>query len=152
MPRFTINSPIGRLTLVEEGGALAAITWRPDRSAEQTETPLLAQVARQLSDYFEGARTEFDLPLVQGGNAFQQRVWQAMSDIPYGETRSYGALAKMIGGSARAVGSACGQNPIPIVVPCHRVIGADGRLVGYSGGEGVATKRSLLQLEGALLL
>jgi methylated-DNA-[protein]-cysteine S-methyltransferase len=100
-----------------------------------------------LERYFAGELAVFDLPLAPAGTAFQRRVWRAMGAIPYGETWSYGALARQVGSAPRAVGQACARNPIAIVIPCHRVVGADRRLTGYSGGGGVATKARLLALE-----
>lgn len=147
MNRLSVASPVGELTLSEVDGALVALAWGP--SARQVETPLLREAKRQLERYFAGDMTPFDLPLKPEGSPFQKRVWAALGRIPAGETRSYGALAAEIGSVPRAVGGACGANPIPIIVPCHRVLGAGGRLGGYSGAGGGATKRALLQLEGA---
>lgn len=143
---LTIDSPVGALTISEAAGAIAAIGWggvgRTDR------TPLLAEAERQLAAYFAGRLSRFELPLAPGGSAFEKRVWGAMQEIPYGETRSYGELARAVGSAPRAVGGACGRNPIPIVVPCHRVLARMG-LGGYSGSGGLVTKRALLALEGA---
>jgi len=105
-----------------------------------------------LEAYFDGKLKTFDLPLHPAGTDFQRRVWFAMADIPYGETQTYGELAKTIGGVARAVGGACGKNPIPIILPCHRVMGGGGKLTGFSGGAGVESKIFLLKLEGAMIL
>lgn len=116
---------------------------------DQAETPLLLRARVQLQDYFDGIGTDFDLPLAPIGTAFRQRVWAAMCAIPPGETRSYGDVARTLGSAARAVGQACGANPIPILIPCHRIVGAEGRMGGYSGGDGPATKRVLLALEAA---
>ena len=112
-----------------------------------TDTPLLLRGIGQLEEYFTGARKTFDLPLAPGGTPFQQAVWQALTAIPWGETRSYGQIAREIGrpGAARAVGMANHRNPLPILIPCHRVIGAGGRLVGYAGG--LELKQALLRLE-----
>ncbi len=155
---FTIivDSPVGRLSITEANGAVARIAWSDheageaadDLGAQPGETPLLARAARQLGEYFAGERRDFDLPLAPAGTAFQRRVWTEMARIPFGATESYGALARKTGSVARAVGGACGANPIPIVIPCHRVLGADGALGGFSGGSGPATKRVLLELEG----
>ncbi|MFC7607776.1 methylated-DNA--[protein]-cysteine S-methyltransferase [Teichococcus aestuarii] len=122
-----------------------ALDW--GRGRDQTETPVLLAARDQLQDYFDGQRMVFDLPLAPHGSAFQRRVWAALAEIPPGETRSYAALAAGLGSVARAVGQANGANPIPIIIPCHRVVGANGALGGYSGGEGPATKRYLLDLE-----
>lgn len=146
--RFMIDSPIGTLTLTERAGALVAINW--GKQGTQSPTPLLRRAGDQLRDYFAGDLEAFDLPLAPAGTAFQQRVWARMAQIPYGKLLTYGALAKSIHSSARAVGGACGRNPIPIILPCHRVLAADGSLTGYSGAGGTDTKRMLLHLEGAL--
>ena len=147
-----IESPVGRLSITEADGALVRIAWSDheagDPRALPDETPLLARAAEQLSEYFAGARRDFDLPLNPAGTPFQRRVWTEMARIPFGATESYGALARKTGSVARAVGGACGANPIPIVIPCHRVVGADGTLGGFSGGTGPETKRALLELEG----
>lgn len=147
MPQLSFNSPFGPLTLSEEDGKIVSLDW--GRGMESTETPVLAEARRQLDAYFDGARTTFDLPLAPPGTAFQKRVWAALQDIPFGETRSYGELAQTVGTAARAIGSACGRNPIPIIIPCHRVLTADGGLGGYSGLDGVETKHRLLALERA---
>lgn len=145
MPQLSLLSPLGALTLSEEDGAIVALDW--GRGRDQTETPVLLAARDQLQDYFDGQRMVFDLPLAPHGSAFQRRVWAALAEIPPGETRSYAALAASLGSVARAVGQANGANPIPIIIPCHRVVGANGALGGYSGGEGPATKRYLLDLE-----
>jgi len=148
----TIESPVGRLCITESNGALVRIAWTDrqtgDLSVEPGETSLLARAAEQLDEYFAGSRQDFDLPLAPPGTPFQRRVWIEMARIPFGATASYGALARKTGSVARAVGGACGANPIPIVIPCHRVVGEGGALVGFSGGAGVETKRALLELEG----
>lgn len=141
----TIDSPVGRLTIGETDGAVVQIRW--GEGGEGDRTPLLAEAARQLDAYFAGRLKCFDLPLRPAGSAFDQRVWAAMQQIAYGQTRRYGELAMEVGSAPRAIGGACGRNPIPIVIPCHRVL-ASGGLGGYSGGEGLATKRTLLALEG----
>ena len=111
---------------------------------------MLAEARRQLEAYFKGQRKAFDLPLAPRGTAFQQRVWRDMCGIAYGETVSYGALAAALSSGPRAGGMACARNPLPVIIPCHRVIGGNGALPGYSGAEGLATKRFLLRLEGAM--
>jgi methylated-DNA-[protein]-cysteine S-methyltransferase len=143
-----IESPVGFLKLSADDRALTGI-WL---NAEGPATPgraegLLADVERQLAEYFTGIRTTFDLPLAPKGTAFQCDVWRALQDIPFGETTSYSAVAKTIGraDAVRAVGAANGQNPIPIVIPCHRVIGANGALTGFGGG--LPMKRWLLAHE-----
>ncbi len=148
-----IESLVGRLSITEANGALVRIAWSDheagDPRAQPGETPLLARAAEQLGEYFAGARRDFDLPLDPAGTPFQRRVWTEMARIPFGATESYGALAREVGSVARAVGGACGANPIPIVIPCHRVVGKGGALGGFSGGTGVETKIALLELEGA---
>jgi methylated-DNA-[protein]-cysteine S-methyltransferase len=151
MPRFSIDSPLGRLCLVEEDGRLTAVEWRGDVTRGHA-TPLLLEAKAQLDAYFAGRRTAFDLPLAPQGSPFELGVWRLMSAIPYGETRSYGELAAALAATARDVGQACGSNPLPIFIPCHRVLAAGGALGGYSGGKGTETKRQLLVLEGALLI
>lgn len=150
MSQISLHTPVGDMTLFEADGAIVAVEWGwvPD----QEESPVLAEARRQLEAYFQGDLTHFTIPLDHsGGTAFQQRVWQAMQAIPYGETRSYGDLAEQLGSSPRAVGGACGKNPFPILIPCHRVVGRNGNLTGYTGSEGTDTKKRLLMLEGAVL-
>ena len=150
-----IGSPLGELTLVAHDGVLAGVYFaehvrRPHASTfgARDEAGFAAAI-EQLGDYFRGDRTGFDLPLAPRGDAFQQRVWALLRRIPYGETRSYGQLARELGDPAlaRGVGAANGRNPLSVIVPCHRVVGADGALVGYAGG--LERKRFLLDLEGA---
>ena len=136
------------MTLSEEDGVLVALDWGWGR--DQAETPLLLRARDQLQDYFDGARTGFDLPLAPAGTAYRQRVWQALQAIPYGGTRTYRDIAVDAGGAARSVGQANGSNPLPILIPCHRVVAARG-LGGYSGADGVETKRFLLDHEAKTL-
>ena len=147
-----IDSPVGRLSIAEAGGAVVRIAWSDHEAGEPKaqpgETPLLARAAQQIGEYFAGTRRDFDLPLDPAGTPFQRRVWTEMARIPFGATESYGTLARKTGSVARAVGGACGANPIPIVIPCHRVVAEGGALGGFSGGTGPATKRALLELEG----
>lgn len=165
-----IDSPVGPLRLVGDGTAVTAIDFLGDlptgpgeaasvrRAAargdlhaageESSDDPVLRRAAEQLAAYFRGERTDFDLPLAPAGSPFQLKVWEALRSIPYGETVTYGELAGRLGltgHGARAVGTANGRNPIPIVVPCHRVVGAGGALTGYGGG--LERKRRLLGLE-----
>src|SRR5580700_3831254 len=147
MPSISMPSPVGQLTIQEEAGAIVAISW--GNGALGNGSPLLAEAVRQLAAYFAGSLTDFDLPLAPAGSPFEQRVWAAMQAIRYGQTRCYGDLAAMVGSAPRAVGGACGKNPIPIVIPCHRVLAKSG-LGGYSGEGGLETKQRLLALEGAL--
>lgn len=150
-----IESPIGDLRLVEDHDHLIAIQWRPflpelPEAEERPEHHVLAACASQLSEYFAGDRQEFDLPLAPVGTEFQQRVWAELAKIEFGTTSSYGEVARRLGmpiGSARAVGLANGRNPIPVVVPCHRVIGANGKLTGFAGG--LENKKLLLDLESS---
>lgn len=149
-----IASPFGELTIVADDAAIREIGFpgaqAPAGSRRADRDRLLAEAVRQLSEYFQGSRREFDLPLAPQGTAFQMDVWKALRDIPYGVTISYGELAERLGNPAavRAVGAANGRNPIAIVVPCHRVIGSDGTLTGYAGG--LHVKEWLLELEGSL--
>lgn len=148
-------TPVGTLRLVADETALVAVLWPDDDPTRVPlpvtmagpDHPVLAETARQLGLYFAGRLTRFDLPLRFRGTAFQQRVWAALQTVPYGETRSYGDIARQIGSTAaiRAVGAANGRNPISIVVPCHRVVASTGALTGFAGG--LATKRRLLDLE-----
>ena len=146
MEQLTVQSPIGPLTLYAEAGALVRLSFSEDRAAESA-SPLLQEAQRQLAEYFAGTRRRFDLPLRPAGTPFRQQVWAALDAIPYGETCTYAQLAAAIGrpGAARAVGMANHCNPLPILIPCHRCIGADGSLVGYAGG--LAVKAALLRLE-----
>ena len=146
MPCLSLQSPLGPMTLTEIDGSLTSLEWRWSKSQE--ETGLLAIVRDQLTDYFDGRLTDFSLPLAPMGTHFQHRVWAAMCEIPYGEVRSYGDLAKILKTGPRAVGMACARNPLPVLIPCHRVVGANGALTGYTGGDGLATKDYLLNLEG----
>jgi methylated-DNA-[protein]-cysteine S-methyltransferase len=150
--RLTVGSPVGALTLTQREDAIVRIAWTGGNvplDSGPAPTLLLARAATQLGEYFAGTRRDFDLPLAPAGSAFQARVWAEMSKIPWGRTLSYGEIAAKLGSAPRAVGGACGANPIPIVIPCHRVLAGKGKLGGYSGGAGPATKRILLELEGA---
>lgn len=148
----TIDSPIGPLALAGRGRVLTNLrmvdqTHEPNRADWVPDDRVFPDVVDQLDAYFAGERTDFDVELALAGSEFQRRVWQCLLTIPYGETRSYGQVAEQIGavGAARAVGLANGRNPIAIIVPCHRVVGASGSLTGYGGG--LNRKRSLLELE-----
>ena len=150
-----VSSPVGRLKLVAGDRGLAAVLWATDRphrvrltiDAEDARHPVLAEAERQLAEYFAGRRTKFSLKLDFAGTPFQQKVWNALLTIPFGETRSYAQIAKQIGSPAatRAVGAANGRNPIAIVAPCHRVIGSGGKLTGFAAG--LEAKAYLLALE-----
>ena len=150
MSTRAIETPIGPLTLQADEAAVTAIRFGADGARDAS--PLLDAAEAQLREYFAGARRTFDLPLAPHGTAFQQRVWAALRAIPYGETRTYGELAAAIDSpnASRAVGMANHRNPIPIIIPCHRVIGANGTLTGYAGG--LEIKRRLLALEGINIL
>jgi methylated-DNA-[protein]-cysteine S-methyltransferase len=150
MPQLSLHTPLGEVTISEDGGAIVALDW--GRGRDQEATPLLCQARDQLQEYFDGKRMSFDLPLAPEGSDFQKRVWAALCAIPSGETRSYADIARAISSAPRAVGGANGANPIPLFIPCHRVIAADGSLGGYSGGDGPATKRYLLDHESRALL
>ncbi|MDN6180953.1 MAG: methylated-DNA--[protein]-cysteine S-methyltransferase [Halomonas subglaciescola] len=130
------DSPLGRLTLCASDDGLTSIEFSRGLLGTRRKHPLLERCKTQLAEYFAGARSVFDLPLAPAGTPFQQSVWGALGDIPYGETRSYGNIAEALGKptASRAVGMANGKNPLAIIVPCHRVVGANGRLTGYSGG------------------
>ena len=146
MPSLSIPSPVGPLTIEEQDDKIVAISWS-NGASRGNGSPLLDEAARQLAAYFEGRLSHFDLPLAPAGSPFEKRVWVAMQQIPYGETRSYGDLATMVGSAPRPVGRACGHNPIPIVIPCHRVLRSGGVIGNYGGGPEM--KARLLALEGA---
>ena len=147
MTQLSFHSPIGDLTLSSEDGAIVALDWGWAR--DQGTSALLENARAQVMDYLNGTRRGFDLPLVPMGTEFQKKVWKAMLAIPYGKTQSYGEIAAKLKSGARAVGAACGRNPIPIIIPCHRILGSGGALGGYTGEGGADTKRWLLTLEGA---
>jgi methylated-DNA-[protein]-cysteine S-methyltransferase len=152
MPKSVIDTPIGPLGLVASDAGLEAVYFDGRRIRPEGDSPVLADAEQQLAAYFDGDLIDFDLPFDLHGTDFQRQCWLALATIPYGQTVSYGEQARRIGlGSdrARAVGAANGQNPLPIVLPCHRVIGADGSLTGFGGG--LHVKRYLLEHEGALL-
>jgi methylated-DNA-[protein]-cysteine S-methyltransferase len=150
-----MESPVGVLRLVSDGQALTSLLFDPpDEPVGERDdaNPVLAEARAQLEAYFAGDRKDFDLPLAATGTPFQQRVWAALREIGYGETATYGEIARRLGlppGASRAVGTANGRNPIAIVVPCHRVIGSNGKLVGYAGG--LERKERLLSLEQSVL-
>jgi methylated-DNA-[protein]-cysteine S-methyltransferase len=146
---LTLETEIGPLTITECEGAIAALDWGARASAPR-RTPLLAEAARQIRAYLAGTLRGFDLPLALAGSAFQRRVFAAMREIPYGAVMSYGDLARTLDSAPRAIGGACGANPLPILVPCHRVVASGKRLGGYGGPGGLQTKRFLLGLEGSL--
>ncbi|WP_417623944.1 methylated-DNA--[protein]-cysteine S-methyltransferase [Paremcibacter congregatus] len=147
MAQLSFHSPIGDLTISEEDGYIVSLDWGWSPFSE--ETPLLVTCKTELDAYFDGLNPSFSAPLSTTGTDFQKQVWQTMQKIPYGKTMTYGEVATKLGSHARAVGTACGMNPIPVLIPCHRIMGQNGKLTGFSGGEGVETKRFLLDLERA---
>jgi methylated-DNA-[protein]-cysteine S-methyltransferase len=152
MASSVVDSPIGPLGLVASDAGLQAVLFDGDRVRKEGSSPVLDEAARQLEAYFGGELVTFELPLELQGSEFQRRCWLALASIPYGQTVSYGEQARRLGlgpDAARAVGAANGRNPLPIVLPCHRVIGANGSLTGFGGG--LHVKRFLLEHEGALL-
>ncbi len=149
MPMLSAHTRLGAFSVEETDGAITSLHWRASKSDE--ETPLLLEARRQLIAYAQGDLTEFDLPLAPEGGPLQQAVLAEMRAIPFGETRTYGQIAKAVGAPAQAVGQACGANTIPVIIPCHRVTGAGG-LGGFSGMGGVETKVELLRHEGAYSL
>src|SRR5262249_10362467 len=145
--RLTVDSPLGQLTISEREGRIVALSW--GGAPANDETPLLLTAAQQLHAYFYCELKQFDLKLAPAGAPFDQAVWQEMRAIPRGRTLRYGQIAQKLGGDARDVGVACARNPIPIIIPCHRVLASGGKMGGYSGAGGAKTKRFLLELEGA---
>ena len=147
MAHLSLHSPLGALTVFEDAGAIVVLEWGRAPAAETS--PLLDEAKRQLDSYFGGRLRVFDLPLQPRGTPFQEDLWRLLAKIPYGTVLTYGALATRLKSAPRAVGGACGKNPIPILIPCHRVLAAGGFLGGYSGGTGIETKRALLRHEGS---
>jgi len=145
LPQLSLHTPVGDLTVFEEDGAIVSIDW--GWVSVQDPSPLLREAESQLQAFLDGDLKTFDLPLAPAGTPYRQKVWRALMDIPYGETRTYGQIVAVAGGSPRSVGQANGSNPIPLIIPCHRVV-AGSHLGGYSGGDGLETKRWLLSLEG----
>lgn len=152
MPHLSLASPLGALTVFEEEGAVVALEW--GRAPGPAPTRLLDEAARQLAAYFRGTLDRFDLPLAPAGTPFQRAVWSALRRIPFGRLSTYGEIARALDTAPRAVGLACARNPLPIVIPCHRVVAAASRgfaAGGYSGGDGITTKLWLLRHEGCEL-
>jgi methylated-DNA-[protein]-cysteine S-methyltransferase len=147
MVRITIDTPTGPLTITEQDDAITHLRWGA-AAPEGRPTTLLEQAARQVAAYFDGGLQQFDLPLRVDGSQTQRAVCDAIAAIPFGETRTYGDLARALDLPAQVVGQGCGGNPIPLLIPCHRVLGANG-LGGFSGGAGIETKVWLLKHEGA---
>ncbi len=144
MPALSMHSPLGDLTLFAEDEAIVALEWGWGSAPELS--PLLIRAKAALEVYFDGEPLDTTLPLAPAGSAYRRKIWAALRAIPAGETRTYAQIARIAGGSARSVGGANAANPIPIFIPCHRVLASNG-IGGYSGGEGLATKRALLALE-----
>lgn len=151
-----VASPTGWLLVSALGDAIVRVRWAAEAGEgadrDPADHPLLAQACVELAEYFAGTRRDFDLPLAPAGGPLQQAVCRAMRAIPFGKTRTYGDIARELGVAAQPIGQACGANPIPVLIPCHRVVAADGKLGGFSGGAGVETKLALLRHEGALLI
>ena len=157
-----VDSPVGRLTVEADDDAVTALRWAGtgegtgdptgESPRDKASSPVLKEAARQLESYFARKLKRFDLPLAARGTDFQKRVWTMMSEIPFGETATYGGMAMALGSGPRPIGMACARNPIPIIVPCHRVLASGGKEGGFSGGKGLPTKRQLLALEGVVLL
>ena len=145
MPRLTINTPVGLLTIVEKGCAIKKICWSTSQKNEKTK--LLLRAKKELENYFGGKLTRFTVPINPYGTSFQRKVWNSMAEIPFGKTATYGQIASTLHTSPRAVGNACSKNPLPIIIPCHRVIGGNGALNGYTGGKGLKTKLLLINHE-----
>lgn len=145
MSQLSVHSPIGDLTISEEDGKIVSLDW--GWSPFQQKNEILLKSKFLLDQYFDDEKPVFDLPLNPHGTEFQKKVWNIMRNIPYGEILTYGEISDQLNSHARAIGMACGQNPIPIIIPCHRVIGKNGKLTGFSGGEGIKTKELLLKLE-----
>jgi methylated-DNA-[protein]-cysteine S-methyltransferase len=150
MPATSIESPIGSIVIRASDRGVTSVSFEEQQQDVRDRTPILDEAARQLSEYFDGARTAFQLPLDLAGTQFQRTVWNALLDIPFGKTSSYLKISRLIGDekAIRAVGLANGKNPIAVIVPCHRVIGSDGSLTGYAGG--LWRKEWLLRHEGVL--
>jgi len=154
-----IDSAVGRLALEADDDCVTGVRWASageqatsSMTGAAKPSPVLKEAIRQLDRYFNRKLRRFELPLAARGTDYQKRVWAMMRDIPFGETATYGGMAMALGSGPRAVGMACGRNPIPIIVPCHRVLGAGGKEGGFSGGRGLPTKRQLLAIEGVVLL
>lgn len=148
-----VNTPTGVIYLKAVNGAIAACGWRPVGASENSaENKAVLQLAcTQLMEYFAGTRTQFQVPVApEGGTPFQRQVWQKIKEIAFGRVQTYEDIAQALQSSPRAVGGATGKNPVPLFIPCHRVMGKSGKLTGFSGGEGIVTKKQLLQLEHVL--
>ncbi len=146
MSQLSFNTPLGSLTVSEADGYIVALDWGWGR--DNSETPLLREARAQVNAYFDKTLFVFDLPVKPFGTPFQKRVWEEIRRVPYGSTASYGGIAHVISSGPRAIGGACGRNPLPLVIPCHRILASQGRIGGYSAMDGLDTKRALLALEG----
>jgi methylated-DNA-[protein]-cysteine S-methyltransferase len=149
MTQLSFHSPLGDLTLTDEEGRIVSLDWGWAR--DQGATALLEKAKKQVLEYLAGRRRDFDLPVEPSGTDFQRSVWKQMRAIPFGKTRSYAELAARLKSGPRAVGGACGKNPIPIIIPCHRVVASAGGLGGFSSPGGIDTKKRLLSIEGVAL-
>lgn len=155
MPTLVIDSPVGALLLCSDGQAITRISWLDDKVSRAKDDPnsicrpdsICQLAATELRAYFAGNLQDFSVPVSLNGSPLQRGVWDAMVKIPFGAVLTYGDVAHALSAGAQAVGTACGQNPVPIIVPCHRIVGAGGKLTGFSGGNGVETKAFLLDLE-----
>lgn len=150
-----VPSPLGRLEIGSDGTAITSLSIEtagrlPWEDVAETDAPVLAAARTQLAEYFAGSRTRFDLPLIAVGTPFQEEVWRALQEVPFGAVLSYGELGRITGRdtAGRAIGGAVGANPVPLIIPCHRVLASDGRITGYSAGDGILTKAWLLDHEG----
>ncbi|MZR29790.1 methylated-DNA--[protein]-cysteine S-methyltransferase [Sneathiella litorea] len=150
MAQLSLHSPVGDLTVTEEEGKIISLDWGWVPEKWQASTPLLERAIDQLNRYFDGEIGDFDLPVAPPGTEFQKKVWAEMLKIPSGQIKTYGEIAKTLNSAAQPVGTACGANPIPIIIPCHRILAAGGKMGGYSGDGGLETKKALLRLEKAL--
>ena len=151
MAHATLMTPLGAITLFAEDDALVALEWGEALADGRPPSPLLEAALAHLHRYFDGLPLPDDLPLRPAGTAYQRRAWHAIAAIPFAATRSYAELARELSSGPRAIASACAHNPLPLLIPCHRVVASGGGLGGYSGGEGLATKKALLALEAAAL-
>lgn len=148
MPQRSVHTPVFDLTVFEQDGSIVALDW--GWVEDQDDTPLLREAKQQIDAFFDEGGIIFDLPLNPHGTAFEKAVWAEMERIPVGQTWTYMDIAKSLGSVPRAVGRAAGKNPIPLIIPCHRVVGANGKMTGYSGEGGLDTKQDLLIIEGAI--
>ena len=144
--KMSYKSPVGDLVIEADENGIVSLNWGSEKHSSKNKD--LLETVKQLDEYFKGKRRDFDLPLSASGTDFSCNVWKEMLKIPYGKVIIYQDIAKALKSHPRAVGMACGRNPIPILIPCHRVVGKSGKLTGYSGGEGIKTKEKLLKLEG----